>query len=332
MSIRDELLADKGSIIKEMFLHTADENYITARWCWHNRLMTDFFWNSVHSLEKYMKAVLLYNGRSAKKFGHNLVSLYDEVSVIAGPLLPAQLTQPQRYTGFWVVFTPRQFLEKLDQNGNAENRYLTYGFAQHAFYLPMLDMMVCQIRRLIVPLDAPVVRANDGSPRPSNRDILKRQPNYAFNLMEALERTIAADGSEARQALLNGNLAFAPSNYPHPPFYEGASARNPVLLRRVLTPLRSDREDNVRQGYWMADWVLTHTFQSRQVRLEIEEAMRGALKAHPEMAASLDIAGQRTQVAASPSVSPSYQTAPSRKLGVFALLLGVAALPFVFRR
>ncbi|TIT06089.1 MAG: hypothetical protein E5W74_30460 [Mesorhizobium sp.] len=52
----------KGRIINEMFVHTADENYIVARWCHDNQLMRDFFWNSVHALEKYMKAVLLFNG------------------------------------------------------------------------------------------------------------------------------------------------------------------------------------------------------------------------------------------------------------------------------
>ncbi len=37
--MRDDLLADKGSIIHEMVLHTADENYIVARWCFDNQRM-----------------------------------------------------------------------------------------------------------------------------------------------------------------------------------------------------------------------------------------------------------------------------------------------------
>ncbi len=333
MSASSDLQPYKSSIIKEMFLHTADENYITARWCWRNRLMTDFFWNSVHALEKYMKAVLLYNGRSVQKFSHNLVELYDAVAGIAGSLLPAQLTQPQGYTGYWVALTPREFLEKLDRNGNADNRYLTFGYAQHAFYLPMVDAIVWQIRRLIIPLDQPVVHSRDGSARPSNREILKRQPDHAFNLMEALEKTVAADGTEAQHALLNGNLAFAPSGYPHEPFYEGASARNPVLLRRILDPLRSGLEDNARHGYPMGEWLLANTRQSGPVKREITLAMEDALIAHPGIAAASGTACAVTQAAADHNVSPPPQTAPSRKLGLLPLLIGALALPFLmFRR
>lgn len=281
MTARDDLLPYKSSIIKEMYLHTADENYIAARWCYRNRLMTDFFWNAVHALEKYMKAVLLLNGQSVQSFSHGLVELYDEIDALAGPLLPDKLTKPTGYDGHWIELTPREFLEKLDQNGNADNRYLTYGYAQHPWYLPMADRMVWTIRRLAVPLDDDVVVCRDGSPRPSNRDILARQPDYAFSQMEALERIAAADGSEAQHALLNGNLAFAPPGYSHEPLYEGASGRNPVLLRRVLDPLRSAKEENARHGYRMAEWVLANTRQSKPVRQEIEQAMRQALATHP---------------------------------------------------
>lgn len=183
--------------------------------------------------------------------------------------------------------TPRAFLEKLDQNGNADNRYLTYGYAQHSWYLAMTDRMVWAIRRLAIALDAPVVQAQDGRARPSNREILERQTDYAFSQMSALEKIMGAGGSEARNALLNGNLAFAPDDFPHEAVYEGTSARNPVLLRRVLDPLRSSRADNARHGYLMAEWLLANTRQSKPVRHEIEQAMRDALASHPGIAGAL---------------------------------------------
>ena len=46
------LTASKNSLIGELFVRTADENYITARWCGTNRLNTDFLWLAVHALEK----------------------------------------------------------------------------------------------------------------------------------------------------------------------------------------------------------------------------------------------------------------------------------------
>jgi len=43
----------KNDLVLELFVRTADENYITARWCAFNQLNIDFLWLSVHALEKY---------------------------------------------------------------------------------------------------------------------------------------------------------------------------------------------------------------------------------------------------------------------------------------
>ena len=86
------LSASKHSLVTDLFVRTADENYITARWCAINRLNTDFLWLAVHALEKYLKALLLLNGKSSKGFSHDIVTLYAAAKAIAGPLLPQRLT------------------------------------------------------------------------------------------------------------------------------------------------------------------------------------------------------------------------------------------------
>jgi HEPN domain-containing protein len=58
--------ASKNNLASELFVRTADENYITARWCANNQLNTDFLWLAVHALEKYLKAVLLVNGHDTR--------------------------------------------------------------------------------------------------------------------------------------------------------------------------------------------------------------------------------------------------------------------------
>lgn len=280
MSTKDDLLPYKSSIIKEMFLHTADENYVTARWCHDNGLMTDFFWNSVHALEKYMKAVLLFNGKPVKKFSHGLVDLYGELEKLAGPLLPTILTKPTSLDiSHWRNMPPRQFMEKLDQNGNAENRYLTYGYVQHAWYLHMVDHVVWAIRRLALPLDDPITYRKPTAP--THRVILTNQPDYAPNHMLPVDKLIQTQDSDARRALLNNNCAFAPANYSHEPQSAGTSARNPVLLRRIIDPLKSDRADAARHGYQIGEWLLANTKQSGAVQNEIKAAMTTALANHP---------------------------------------------------
>jgi hypothetical protein len=77
----DDLYAHKHSIADGLYIKTADENYVIARWCCSYNLDTDFFWLAAHSLEKYIKAALLLNEQSAKEyieggkkkpFGHNI--------------------------------------------------------------------------------------------------------------------------------------------------------------------------------------------------------------------------------------------------------------------
>jgi hypothetical protein len=63
--------ASKHNLVLELFVRTADENYLTARWWAVNHLNTDFLWLSVHVLEKYLKAVLLLSGGSCRRSAFN---------------------------------------------------------------------------------------------------------------------------------------------------------------------------------------------------------------------------------------------------------------------
>lgn len=60
----DELYPYHRSIVDELFIKTADDSYVAARWCYANGFDVDFFWLAGHALEKYLKAVLFLNGRS----------------------------------------------------------------------------------------------------------------------------------------------------------------------------------------------------------------------------------------------------------------------------
>jgi hypothetical protein len=43
-----------NTTIQRMFVDTADENYIVARWCYLNSLAVDFYWLGAHAVEKYV--------------------------------------------------------------------------------------------------------------------------------------------------------------------------------------------------------------------------------------------------------------------------------------
>lgn len=120
MSVR----ASKHDLARDLFVRTADENYIAARWCAAERLDADFLWLAVHALEKYLKAVLLVNGRSSKGYGHDIVRLNAGVATIAGDLLPDRLARPSDLDIYhWRERSAAEFVQHLLDNGNADNCY-----------------------------------------------------------------------------------------------------------------------------------------------------------------------------------------------------------------
>lgn len=253
--------ASKNDLTHELFVRTADENYIAARWCAVNRLNTDFLWLAVHGLEKYLKAVLLMNGRSSKGYSHDIVRLYTDVQTFAGPLLPDRLQRPADLEiHHWFERSAEEFITHLLRNGNADNRYLIYGFTTRSEDLHMLDAMVFAIRRLICPLDDRMFPRNDpGAPAVTHREILTKQPEYYGRMAMPLDELVSArQESDQRHAALNLNMAFAPENYLHEPMRSGSSARNPVIIRRILKPLASDDPHSATEGIEIARWFLAN--------------------------------------------------------------------------
>lgn len=254
--------ASRNNLVHELFVRTADENYIAARWCAINQLNTDFLWLAVHALEKYLKAVLLVNGGSSKGYSHNIVRLYADVKTIAGPLLPDRLQRPADLDiHHWFERLAEDFIAHLLRNGNADNRYLIYGYTTRSEDLHMLDAMVFAIRRLICPLDDRMFPRHDPSaPSVTHRDILTKQSEYYGRIMAMpLDELVRArEESDRRHAALNFNMAFAPEDYPHEPMRSGSSARNPVIIRRILDPLASDDPRWAAEGIEIARWFLAN--------------------------------------------------------------------------
>jgi hypothetical protein len=272
-----------------MFLHTADENYIAARWCFMQNLHTDFFWLGTHALEKYMKAVLLFNDRSVKMYGHDVLGLYGEVRSLAADLLPVTLTQPTGLEGInWSDRTLLEFVDHLHRNGNPDNRYLTYGYSARSQDLHMLDATVYAIRRLICFLDEPLQLM--GRPRslpdpPSYRHFLANQPEYTPVHFMPLDKLISEslDGP-LRFAALNQNLSFAPDTYQHEPMRGGSAGRNPVLVRRIFDQFKSNDKAQIEDGIASAEWLLENTRVSgdgksrKGIAAEIADAVEDAKK------------------------------------------------------
>lgn len=263
----DDLYAGKHSVVQEFFIKTADENYVTSRFCFSYGLDVDFFWNAVHALEKYLKAVLLLNGKSGKgrkvggkqkSYGHDIVSLYAAVHPLAPELLPAKLARPVEIDPrLWSEETADQFVYRLYDMGNEHNRYQLTGYIRRQDDLWKLDLMVFAIRRLCQPLEAHFLGGKqEGVPDQSRRQRMVKDHPSSANLHSTLEKVFNGErGKFLKHIALNCNLPFAPEGYKHTRMVYGMASVNPVLVRRILEPLDSGDPEQEKEADELWQWV-----------------------------------------------------------------------------
>ncbi len=268
-----ELDAAKGRVVRKVFVDTADDNYVGARWCFYHGLSVDFHWLAVHALEKYLKAVLLLNDKSAKGYGHNIERLYCEVHPLAFDLLPKVLEQSSSLdTKGWHDEEPERFLRRLYAKGEANNRYDLFGFVQMRHDLFKLDQMVFAVRRLCRPLDAMFFpgRPEQGT----NREVLNKQPEWwSLRTTGKLEKTVHGKrGSELRRVLLNCNPLLAPDDFEHEPVRSSTSASNSILGKEIVKPLKGPAGQSQEVALDLREWVLNKIKLPPDVQKELRDA------------------------------------------------------------
>lgn len=271
----DHLQVLKNTIARNLFVDTADQNYVVARWCYQRGLALDFLWNATHCLEKYMKGALLLNGLSGIRsapgepsFGHDLTLMYPEIERLAGDLLPLLLVQPTQVAMNWRPETPATYLARLHSNGEANNRYHLYGHTTLPEDLYKLDKMVFEIRRLCCDLGYALPELGL-----TYHEILSSDPAYMpYGVGSAWQR-ITRDGAdpEMRRAALNHNVLFAP-DYHHGTLRTSFSAANPVLGMHILKP-DEDRVAGAEAAthIQLIDWVVQNVYLPGSVKRELRE-------------------------------------------------------------
>src|ERR1051326_3073810 len=119
------LLPHVHQIAQRMFLDTADLNYIGARSAYFEERDWDFWWLTLHSIEKYLKMLLLMNGRTAKNGSHDIKKLLEMVRGVDLRLEPPPLTCPSiiDLEEHWHTYPACKFIKRLSEYGGAGNRY-----------------------------------------------------------------------------------------------------------------------------------------------------------------------------------------------------------------
>ena len=280
------LSAYKANIIEGLFVNTADEAYVAARWAYLNQLHLLFFWNAVHALEKYMKAVLLFNDassicdQSGKFYHHNVIVLLESVKQIGGNLLPDILEVPKE---IGTVSSPSEslevFIRRLYKYGDPNNRYDFYGFAVQEADIFKLDQTVFAIKRLCCPLNAYYFSEDQGRrglPDYLWRDVLNRSDadSWVCRTTSNLRR-LADDGSaDLKRAIYELNFQFAPIDYRHSKTEFYSASTTSALLRRIFLPFKSGSQEQLDDARILARWVLDKIKVGREDRRDLEKIIK----------------------------------------------------------
>lgn len=270
-----KLEAAKNGIVRDMFIRTADENYITARWCASNSLFTDFLWLSLHSVEKYLKAALLLNGQFVKGSSHNISGLFSDFQKIAGEFLPTTLQRPPRLDMDWRDQNTSDFVQGLASGGDPHNRYLMYGHITDPEDVHRLDILVFAIRRACHNLDTLLLQ---GQPDQfSIRQALRENPKLTFSQGLPLDWLITAKDTPLRRAALNLNFAFAPADYLHMPDHGSSSDHVSPLDTYFFDNLDSPRQESQEVAIELGRWLLDNV----QLPGDLKSKIRASLAAKP---------------------------------------------------
>lgn len=117
---------------------TADQDYVAARLAHREKLGEPFLWCAHQAIEKYLKAILLFNGRTVfygngpRHLGHNLREALKRVQRI-------------KDIRFSIPDNARKFIQYIDDHG--PNRYLEVSTSLETLALFHLDYAVWHVRR-----------------------------------------------------------------------------------------------------------------------------------------------------------------------------------------
>jgi hypothetical protein len=130
----------------------ADEDYIAARLSYFHDLTGNFLWNGQQCIEKYLKAIALFQDIDVRKQGHDLKKLFTKIDNHLD-IKSARTMFPHKIEG--IVSKPEtyeDFLQRLTFLGM--NRYCSHSWCLYGDELIKLDAAVFIIRRYCTPIGA----------------------------------------------------------------------------------------------------------------------------------------------------------------------------------
>jgi hypothetical protein len=183
------------------FRDTADQDYISARLSYRAGLIPQFHWQALQALEKYLKAILLYNRIKANNINHCLGTALDHCEKLPFQMIFSESTE--------------EFMQHLDAFGRF--RYLEQSYFIHGPKLLQLDKAVWEIRRFckVMNYDMPLGDGKIRNMLEGELAIIKQSENLSpqkFRIIGGLlEKIVDNKRHCARSALIWQNGFFGKS-------------------------------------------------------------------------------------------------------------------------
>jgi HEPN domain-containing protein len=198
VSEQDRLDRSLNSFATQSFRDQADRDYIAARLACRYELFPQFLWSSHQAIEKYLKAILLYNRIPADRVRHDFVA-----ALSLAKSLPFSIELSQR---------SQSFIEHLSKCG--EFRYIDVPYDVHGHILIDLDLTVWEIRRYCQVLNVfgkTLPPQEEGLLSKAKADLAQSssRPRHKFRLHGGLLESLLSNGKHpSRAALLWQNAVY----------------------------------------------------------------------------------------------------------------------------
>lgn len=208
-----------NSFATESFRDQADRDYIAARLACRYELFPQFLWSSQQAIEKYLKAILLYNRIKAVRVRHDIRKALE---LTKGMSFKIQLSS-----------RCQRFFDLVADYG--EFRYLDIPFQVAGHVMLDLDLTIWEIRRYCQVLDV-FGKVLSSEEQVLLDQALKRleksdsEPRHKFRLHNGLlEKIIANRTHPSREALLWQNPCFTSRKRTFVLVHDHLNAQNPYL-------------------------------------------------------------------------------------------------------
>lgn len=144
----------KSIMAGKFFVAPADKNYFLARWARIHGFGDEFYWQSLQAIEKYLKASLVVNDITAKRYGHQITRLFEKHLDLFENETIRKFEKPKDvHSRYWDNETVPSFIKRINIQGDPDSRYGMVSWYHTPNDLFKLDQLVFRIRRLTVGLD-----------------------------------------------------------------------------------------------------------------------------------------------------------------------------------